>query len=53
MIAIRPHDEIIDVSLSLGAAALAVTGATHALLGWVTLACVVWAIGVRVAHWPG
>lgn len=24
-----------------------------ALCGWATLACFVWAIGVRVAHWPG
>ena len=24
-----------------------------ALIGWATIACFIWAIGVRVAHWPG
>jgi len=24
-----------------------------AVLGWSALACFVWALGVRIAHWPG
>ena len=27
--------------------------ASMAFLGWSTLACLVWAIGVGLAHWPG